>query len=83
MAHAGLTAACLQVVAPVVSMMLMAARIIEWSQATHSGFSYFSPGNISAFVIAGIVILVAWIMDVGLDVSEEAETLRREAELVD
>lgn len=77
-----LSAACAQVVAPVVSMMLLAARVIEWSQATHSGFSYFSPGNLAAFVIAAIVILVSWIMDVGLDVSEEAETLRRDAEFV-
>ncbi len=77
-----LSAACLQVVVPVITIMLLATRVIEWSQATHNANSYLNAGSVSAFVIAGIIMLVSWIMDVGLEVSEEAETLRREAELV-
>ena len=77
-----LSAACLQVVVPIITVLLLATRIIEWSQATQSANAYLDATSISAFVIAGIIILVSWIMDVGLEVSEEAETLRREAELV-
>jgi hypothetical protein len=37
---------------------------------------------LSTFATAGIVILISWIMDIGLAVSEEADELRRDSELV-
>lgn len=76
-----LACACLQVLVPLLTIMLLATRIIDWSQATHTGET-LSAATVASFVVAGVIMLVSWIMDVGLEVSEEAETLRREAELV-
>ena len=38
--------------------------------------------SIAGFVSASLVLLASWIMDVGREVSEDAETMRREADLV-
>ena len=38
--------------------------------------------SIGPFITAGIVLLAAWIMDIGRETSDAAAALRKEAELV-
>jgi hypothetical protein len=38
--------------------------------------------SFGGFIPAALVLLASWIMDVGREVSEDAETMRRDAELV-
>ena len=75
------TGACLQLATPLVSIVLMSTHVIGDDPSNHFSFSV-SAGSLSGFATAGIVILVSWIMDIGLSVSEEAAELRRDAELV-
>lgn len=70
-----------QISAALVTGVLLATRAIDWSVVTHVA-SPWGAGSLTPFVTGSMILLVAWIMDVGRGVSEEAETLRRDAELV-
>jgi hypothetical protein len=52
----------------------------------HAGIEYrdmpMISGGLAPFAYGGMLILLSWIMAVGLGVREDAETLRRDAELV-
>ena len=40
------------------------------------------PAMVGGFITAALILLAAWIMDVGREVSEDADAMRREADLV-
>jgi hypothetical protein len=70
----------LNLVAPIVSAALLAHGM--WGQSVPSQFAIKVPDILVPFAMAGIIYLASWIMQVGLGVSEEADELRRDADLV-
>jgi hypothetical protein len=70
----------LNVVLPVVSAALSARGYL--GPAVPPQFTVRFPGLLAPFAMAGLIYLASWIMLVGLGVSEEAEELRRDADLV-
>jgi hypothetical protein len=47
-----------------------------------NGVPMFVGGSLSGLITASLILLASWIMDVGTVVSEDADAMRREAELV-
>jgi hypothetical protein len=70
----------LNIVVPIVSAALSARGILGHSVPPE--FTIRLPGVLAPFAMAGIIYLASWIMLVGLGVTEEAEELRRDADLV-
>ncbi|HEY8521373.1 MAG TPA: DUF2975 domain-containing protein [Gammaproteobacteria bacterium] len=69
------------IVVPVASAALVAAGWIDAASVTRSDHAV-GPDPFSLFITGGIILLASWIMEVGRQASDEAEALRREAELV-
>ena len=70
----------MNILAPVVAAALSAGGLI--GPAVPPQFTIRVPGLLMPFVTAGLIYLAAWIMQVGLGVSAEADELRRDADLV-
>ena len=71
----------LQIIVPICNDVLSANGVFAPGRVSvDSGIRL--PGLFTPFAVAGLVFLVSWIMRVGLGVSNEADDLRREAELV-
>jgi hypothetical protein len=71
----------LQIVLPMTSLLLLNTGVIP---ATAVSFVQFGirPDSFTLMIAAGLILLVSWIMEIGRRTSEDAEHLRREAELV-
>ncbi|HEX6998812.1 MAG TPA: hypothetical protein VF322_11760 [Gammaproteobacteria bacterium] len=69
------------IVVPVASTALVAAGWIDAASVTRSQHAA-GPDSFSLFITGGLILLASWIMEVGRQASDEAEALRREAELV-
>jgi hypothetical protein len=77
--------ACLPAIVLPVDILLTETQMISVPTTSHFTLSVSSGAlmaALSTFATAGIVILISWIMDIGLAVSEEADELRRDSELV-
>lgn len=71
----------LQIIMPICNGALAANGVFDpGNVSVESGIKL--PGLFTPFAVAGLVFLVSWIMRVGLGVSNEADELRRDAELV-
>jgi hypothetical protein len=76
-----LAIAVLQIVLPLFSQLLLGSGVIDEGSVTPVTFGV-GPDSLSMFIMAGLILLASWIMEVGRQVSEEAHELRREGELV-
>jgi hypothetical protein len=75
-------------------MWAMLGILVPFAEAALVGIGFIDPlpgraeyafsmaGTLSSFIAAALILLVAWIMDVGLYEKDQAEALQREAELV-
>jgi hypothetical protein len=46
------------------------------------GILLLGPASLSGFAMAALVLLASWIMDVGRQTTDDADAMRREADLV-
>jgi len=77
--------ALLQLVMPIISTALLSSGVIDPSLVTPApkGTAYlFGSGVLPGFVTGGIILLASWIMDLGRHTRDEADELRRDAELI-
>lgn len=77
--------ALLQLVMPIISTVLLESGVIDPSLVTPapSGTAYlFGAGVLPGFVTGSIILLASWIMDLGRQTRDEADELRRDAELI-
>lgn len=72
---------CLQILLAVATILLINTNTIH-VPPTIQLTARITLGMLSGFAAAGVVMLLSWILDVGLGVREEADELRRDAELV-
>jgi DUF2975 family protein len=79
----------LQLVLPLLTFALIEVGFLDGALVTVAdtggnggGALLFGTGSLSGFVTAGLVLLASWIMDVGRETSDEAATMRRDADLV-
>jgi hypothetical protein len=75
-------------------MWTMLGILVPFAEAALVGIGFIDPlparaeyafsmaGTLSSFIAAALILLVAWIIDVGLYEKDQAEALQREAELV-
>lgn len=73
--------AVLQMVLPIVAQLLLMTGVIDEAMVTHQPHLVGTP-QLPGLITAGIILLASWIMDIGRKTKEEADELRREAELV-
>ena len=57
------------------------ALLAPVESATRTPLLFWSP-SFGGFITAALILLASWILDVGREVSEDAEVMRREADLV-
>jgi hypothetical protein len=75
--------AILQFAVPILSAVLVKLQIIDLELlAPQTNFTFGLQTLLAPFATAGLIILMAWIMEVGRGVSDEVVTLRHDAELV-
>jgi Protein of unknown function (DUF2975) len=79
--------AVLQIVLPMISVLLVEIGFVDRGLVTFQGAGQggallFGPSSLSAFAMPALVLLASWIMDVGRQTKDEAEALRRDADLV-
>ncbi|MBX5463141.1 MAG: DUF2975 domain-containing protein [Steroidobacteraceae bacterium] len=74
--------AVLQIVAPVGSIILLQAGFVDPAVVVKTPRLVFGTANAPSFITAGLILLASWIMEVGRKTQDEAERMRREAELV-
>jgi hypothetical protein len=71
----------LQFTFPVFTLALMAIEVMP-KPAAWAVDADFGPDALVLLVAGGLILLVSWIMEVGRRASEDAEQMRRDAELV-
>jgi len=71
----------MQIVLPVLTVVLIEAGMLP-EPAAWAVDADFGPDALLLLVAGGLVLLISWIMEVGRLASEDAEQMRREAELV-
>ena len=76
-----LAGAGIHVIVPALTVLLASANIVR-IPVTMQYTARLSTDVFSGLAAAGIVMLLCWILDVGLGLREEADELRRDAELV-
>jgi hypothetical protein len=82
--------AVVQLVVPPMSFALIESGVIDRAlvSATVKGSLgtrnalLLGPASLSGFITAALVLLVSWIMDVGRETRDEADVMRRDADLV-
>jgi hypothetical protein len=85
--------AVIQLVLPLVSLGLAQIGFIDstfvtfaapadGSAAPASGAATFTGQSLAGLITASLILLASWIMDVGQQISDDAEAMRREADLV-
>jgi hypothetical protein len=72
--------AALGILIPMVWTTLAALAFVD--PASSVGHAFSLPETLSAFMSAGLILLVSWIMDVGLYEKDHAAELQRDADLV-
>lgn len=84
-----IAAAVMQLVVPPISLMLIEGGFIDRALVTFVDFdggnqlSFYGPGaSLASFGTALLILLASWILDVARQTAEDAEAMRREAELV-
>lgn len=83
--HLGLLAmawAVLDIVLPIGSIILLQAGLVNEAAVTKQTRLIFGTSNVPSFITASLLLLASWIMEVGRKTTDEAERMRREAELV-
>lgn len=83
--HLGLLAmawAVLDIVLPIGSIILLQAGLIDEAVVTKHTQLVFGTSNIPSFITASLLLLASWIMEVGRRTTDDADRMRREAELV-
>ena len=71
----------LQIALPIVSLALLNAGIFPSSAVSVIPIA-INPESLTLLLTGGLIMLASWIMEIGRRTSEDAEHLRREAELV-
>jgi hypothetical protein len=80
--------AVVQLILPPISFVLAETGFIDRALVTMVGSEdngkalVFGSSSFGGFITAALILLASWIMDVGREVSDDAEALRREADLV-
>jgi hypothetical protein len=80
--------AVLQIILPLLSVALAEFGVIDRALLTpvdsdgKGNTLLFGPLSLGGFIPAALILLASWILDVGREVSEDAEAMRREADLV-
>ena len=82
-----LAIAVLQLVLPMISFALVDTGFIDRTLVTFAepgsgGIFLLGPSSLSGFFMAALVLLASWIMDVGRQTADDADAMRREADLV-
>lgn len=67
--------------APALAYLLVQAGVFDAHLLAGSALDV-TPISFGPFVTAGLILLASWIMDVGRETSDDAEALRKDAELV-
>jgi hypothetical protein len=72
---------------PLLSFVLAELNLIEGTlvppaELPANGVSMFFGQSFSGVITASLILLASWIMDVGREISDDAEEMRREADLV-
>ncbi len=76
-----LAGAGLQIIIPALTLLLAGVHVVEIPATMHYT-ARLSTSLFTGFAAAGVVMLLSWVLDVGLGLREEADELRRDAELV-
>lgn len=74
--------AVLQILVPVGSAILLQAGFVDAAALARMPRLAFGTAYAPSFITAGLILLASWIMEVGRRTQDEAERMRREAELV-
>ncbi len=82
-----LAMAALQLVLPMITVALVDGGFIDRTLVTPTelgdrGILLLGPASLSSFIMAALVLLASWIMDVGRQTADDADAMRREADLV-
>jgi hypothetical protein len=84
-----LAMAVLQLVLPLLTVALVDSGFIDRALVTPTepgtsgiGILLLGPASLSGFAMAALVLLASWIMDVGRQTTDDADAMRREADLV-
>jgi hypothetical protein len=82
-----LAMAVLQLVLPMYTIALVDSGFIDRTLVTFAepgsrGIFLLGPSSLSGFIMAALVLLASWIMDVGRQTADDADAMRREADLV-
>jgi hypothetical protein len=64
-----------------ISLWLLKAGVVDAASVSVRSIG-LTPASLGAFITPALILLASWIMDVGRQTQEEAEQLRRDAELV-
>ena len=71
-----------QLVLPIFSMAMLQLGVIDPAAVTRVPDYPIGMSAFSGFITSGVILLASWIMDLGRRTRDEAEQLRRDAELV-
>src|SRR6185295_5476377 len=76
-----------QLLLPLFSQGLVDAGVIDralvaFAEPTDRSIFLVGPASLSGFIMASLVLLASWIMDVGRQTADEADGMRRDADLV-
>jgi hypothetical protein len=79
--------ALIQLLFPLLSFVLAELSLIEGTLVPPAGpatkgVSMFFGQSFAGVITASLILLASWIMDVGREISDDAEAMRREADLV-
>ena len=80
--------AVLQLILPLISFVLVEVGFIDRALVTvvdadrEAGNLLVGSSSLGGVIPAALVLLASWIMDVGREISEDADAMRREADLV-
>jgi hypothetical protein len=74
--------AVLDIILPIGSIILLHAGLVDEAAVTKQPRLIFGTSNLPSFITASLILLASWIMEVGRKTTDEAERMRREAELV-
>jgi hypothetical protein len=81
-----MAAVVFQLIMPPVSLALAQIGFIDSALVTFpasgNGTTLFAGQSLGGLLTASLILLASWIMDVGRQVSDDAEAMRREADLV-
>jgi hypothetical protein len=77
-----LASAVLNIILPIGSILLLQAGLVDEAVVTKQKILVVGSSNLPSFITASLILLASWIMEIGRKTTDEAERMRREAELV-